>query len=202
MQYIIMSDGKGTRWNNHNKNTKQSIKIIDESLLERTVRLLKENNCNEILISSHDSRHEVLGARRIFSDYENNKKNQYAFDYLDCETTFLYGDTFYSEDCIQTIVNSKIDDLMFYGTEKAIVAVKVLDYNLFKEKIIDFDDYRKTIFHAFDNILFKNKKIERFYYLTDMFFNINKPEDYYELIRTIQESKGNIKKLGRSLNKK
>ncbi len=195
MQYIIMSDGKGIRWNNYNGDSKQSIKIIDESLLERTVRLLRENNCNNILISSHDSRHEITDIPRIESDYPNMYHNQYAFDYLNKETTFLYGDTFYLDKCISTIVNSEVNDVMFYGNSKAIIAIKVIDYDLFKRQIDSFTDKTKTIYHAFDGVLYNKQEIPRFYRIDDLFININTPDDYLELIKILPYNKGHLKKL-------
>ena len=42
MKYIIMADGKGKRWNYYNDIPKHLIEIDGETLLERTVRLLKK----------------------------------------------------------------------------------------------------------------------------------------------------------------
>ena len=41
MQYVIMSDGKGTRWNNYLNITKQQIVFDSENLLERMARQIK-----------------------------------------------------------------------------------------------------------------------------------------------------------------
>ena len=65
MKYIIMADGKGTRWNNYHNIPKHLIEIGGETLLARTVRLLRENDAlADIVITSHDPRYEVSGARR------------------------------------------------------------------------------------------------------------------------------------------
>lgn len=42
IQYVIMSDGKGTRWNNYMNITKQEIVIDGENLLERISRQIKK----------------------------------------------------------------------------------------------------------------------------------------------------------------
>ena len=42
MKYIIMADGQGNRWDNFNNIPKHLIEINNETLLSRTVRLLKE----------------------------------------------------------------------------------------------------------------------------------------------------------------
>ena len=65
MKYIIMADGKGTRWNNYHNIPKHLIESGGETLLARTVRLLRENDARaDIVITSHDPRYEVPGARR------------------------------------------------------------------------------------------------------------------------------------------
>ena len=44
MKYIIMADGKGTRWQNYNDIPKHFIEINGEKIIERTVRLLRDNS--------------------------------------------------------------------------------------------------------------------------------------------------------------
>ncbi len=50
MRYVIMADGKGSRWNNFLGHDKQEIRIDGETLLERTVRLVHENDPDAALI--------------------------------------------------------------------------------------------------------------------------------------------------------
>lgn len=65
MNYIIMADGKGTRWNNYGDIPKHFIKVEGETLLARTVRLLHEYDPGcRVTITSHDPRYEVEGAVR------------------------------------------------------------------------------------------------------------------------------------------
>ena len=60
MQYVIMSDGKGTRWNNYLNITKQQIVIDSENLLERMARQIKNfNKDSKIIIPSHNPNHKV-----------------------------------------------------------------------------------------------------------------------------------------------
>lgn len=51
MKYIIMADGKGTRWGNYQDIPKHLIQIGGETLLGRTVRLLNEKDpgCEVVL---------------------------------------------------------------------------------------------------------------------------------------------------------
>jgi hypothetical protein len=50
MKVYILADGEGTRWNNWGGVPKQLIKINDETLLDRMIRLCKENGLNDITI--------------------------------------------------------------------------------------------------------------------------------------------------------
>ena len=42
MRYVIMADGKGSRWNDFMGHKKHNISISGETLLERTVRLVRK----------------------------------------------------------------------------------------------------------------------------------------------------------------
>lgn len=50
MKYIIMSDGKGTRWNNYLGITKQEVIINNERLIDRTIRMILERSTDDIYI--------------------------------------------------------------------------------------------------------------------------------------------------------
>jgi len=52
MKYIIMADGKGTRWNNFNNIPKHFIEINGEKIIFRTVRLLNETGVEDSPISA------------------------------------------------------------------------------------------------------------------------------------------------------
>ena len=52
MRYVIMADGKGSRWNNFMGHKKHDISVSGETLLERTVRLVhKFDDAAEIIIT-------------------------------------------------------------------------------------------------------------------------------------------------------
>ena len=60
MKYIIMADGKGSRWKNYRGMPKHLVKIKGETLLARTVRLIKElDGESEVIITSHDDRYKT-----------------------------------------------------------------------------------------------------------------------------------------------
>jgi len=63
MYFIIMADGDGKRWNNYLGIPKHLVEINGEPIIKRTVRLLKENGVNNIIITSRDERYNF--AKRI-----------------------------------------------------------------------------------------------------------------------------------------
>lgn len=180
MQYVIMADGKGTRWNNYLNITKQEIVIDGENLLERMVRQVKNfDKYAKIIISSHNPNHKVDGCILYASEVDNKYKKMYLYEQISEPTVFLYGDTYYEDNVIETIVNDSIEKLMFYGNENAIIAIKVIDYNLFKSKLNIYNG-TKTLLHEFEEYgaskLFVNVGYD--------FKNINTSDDYQSLVKT------------------
>lgn len=154
MKYIILAD------TNYGFDTpRQLVEINGEKLICRTIRLLKENGVNNIIITSHDKRLDNLGAERYepknnyyipdYSNYKNNKGywlNAYPEELLTEPITFLLGDVYYSSEAIKTIVKTPTKSTLFFCTynnqsKKYIkthdepLAYKVTDYNLFKKHI-------------------------------------------------------------------
>lgn len=180
MQYVIMSDGKGTRWNNYLNITKQQIVIDGENLLERMARQIKNFDKDaKIIISSHNPNHKVDGCMLYASEDEDTFKRMYLYEKINKPTVFLYGDTYYEDNVIETIVNASIEKVMFYGNENAIIAIKVNDYDLFKKKLNIYNG-TKTLLHEFEeydiNKLFVNVGYD--------FKNINTSDDYQSLVKT------------------
>ena len=153
MKYVILADSKSY---NSFKVPRQLTEINGETLLNRTVRLLKENGVKDILITSHDKRFEVKGAIRyepLHNDYDHINKTGYwlsAFpvELLTKPITFIWGDVYFSENAIKKIVETKADKTMFFCTDisKGIdkkyikkhdepLAYKVNDTELFKKHI-------------------------------------------------------------------
>lgn len=155
MTYIILADSN----NIHSfKTPRQLIEINGEKLIQRTIRLLKENGIKDIIITSHDKRFDNLGAVRyepLFNDHKPKENKGYwlsAFpiELIDEPLTFLLGDVYYSENAIKTIVNTKTASILFFCTSKKNgysdkyikhhdepLGFKVEDYNLFKNSIYE-----------------------------------------------------------------
>lgn len=121
MKYIIMCGG-----NYDNFETPKQLSIVcGETLLERTIRLLKENGIDDYYISSNNPIFESYG--RVLKHensykYENGKIYGYwvdAYYPLDEPCIYLHGDVYYSEDAIKKIINLNPKVNTFIGNEIA-----------------------------------------------------------------------------------
>ena len=190
MKYIIMADGKGTRWNNYHNIPKHFIEIGGETLLARTVRLLRENDARaDIVITSHDPRYEVPGARRYEPQNNHLEIDRFTEELIADDVCFLYGDTFYSESVIQKIADTPAEKLLFFGNERSIVAIKVADGALFRQHV---DRVRALflagkiekcigwqVYQSFEGLPFGEKTIAADYILIqDGTEDFNSPSDY------------------------
>ena len=190
MKYIIMADGKGTRWNNYHNIPKHLIEIDGETLLARTVRLLRENDArSDIVITSHDPRYEVPGARRYEPQNNHLEIDRFTEELIADDVCFLYGDTFYSESVIQKIADTPAEKLLFFGNERSVVAIKVADGALFRQHV---DRVRALflagkiekcigwqVYQSFEGLPFGEKTIAADYILIqDGTEDFNSPADY------------------------
>ena len=149
MKYIIMCGGKYEQW----ETPKHLLKVNGEVIVERTIRLLKENGITDISISTDNPAFNYLGLPILKhqNTYEYNKGqiNGWwvdAFYPTDEPTCYIFGDVYFSEKAINTIVNTKTDDIEFFASmppfasnyPKAWVepfALKVVDTNHLKQAI-------------------------------------------------------------------
>ena len=147
---VILCDGKPSYF----ETPRQLTPIKGERLIDRTIRLLKENNIEDIIITSHDEKFDNLGVKRYESNnnsWDYNKNTGYWLDafpleILDKPTTYLFGDVYYSENAIKQIVETKTNDILFFCTyenqdDRYIkhhdepLAFKVNNINKFKKHI-------------------------------------------------------------------
>ncbi len=121
MKYIIMCGG-----NYDNFETPKQLSVINgETLVERTIRLLKENGIEDYYISSNNYIFEKYGRMLHHENsykYENGKIHGYwvdAYYPLDEPCVYLHGDVYYSEDAIKKIINLNPKVNTFIGNEVA-----------------------------------------------------------------------------------
>lgn len=121
MKYIIMCGGKY----DHFQTPKQLSVVNGETLLERTMRLLKENGITDIYISSNNPIFKKYGNLLEHENsykYENGKIYGYwvdAYYPLNEPCVYLHGDVYYSEDAIKKIINLNPKVNTFIGNEIA-----------------------------------------------------------------------------------
>ena len=189
MKYIIMADGKGTRWQNYNDIPKHFIEIGGETLLGRTVRLLNEGDPGcEVIITSHDPRYEIQGARRYEPLNNVLEIDRFTEELIENDVCFLYGDTYYSQQAMDTVLATDTEEMIFFGNERSIVAIKVRDGELFRSHV---NNVRKLflegkidkcigwqVYQSFTGLPFGEKKIGPSYIvLEDGTEDFNSPED-------------------------
>lgn len=128
--------------------------VKGEPLVKRTIRLLHENGIEDVLVTSADHRFDNLGAQRyvpLYNDYKPRENKGYWLSAFPVELlvepiTFLFGDVYYSENAIKTIVSSSTDSVLFFCSYKnkdskyikhhdEPFGFKVADCKLFKDHI-------------------------------------------------------------------
>ena len=154
MKYVIMCGGTYKNF----EEPKQFLKVNGERLVDRTIRLLKENDIEDIVITSNNPAFDSCGVPR-FED-ENNTFSQdkswtnmkgfwldayYRFNEPTC---YLYGDVFYSHKAIETIINEEPPEFVLFGSDPSKttpnrrikkwiepLAFKVINYEKFYQGI-------------------------------------------------------------------
>lgn len=111
MKYIILCGS------NHaliNGVPRQLVTIKGERILDRTIRLLRENGVTDISITATDPAFTGVNADIIQYDSGGHWVN--AFPLVDEPACFIFGDVFFSPAAIKTIVNTQTDDVEFFGS--------------------------------------------------------------------------------------
>lgn len=124
MKYIIMCGGTYTAF----ETPKQMSIINGERLVERTIRLLRENGIEDINISATDPRFDEFKVPRLVHDNTSlvwDKDKNVTGYWIDAyyptkePCVYLHGDVYYSEDAIKKIINLKPKINTFIGNELA-----------------------------------------------------------------------------------
>ena len=156
MRYIIMCGGRYDKFST----PKQLLKVNGEPLIERTIRLLKENGIKDIAISTDNPAFDYLKIPILVhkNNYINcakdeNKNSDMCWLNAYYPTTepccYLHGDVYFSNEAIKTIINTPVKDTMFFCTfdwsdgekdrrnykGREPFAYKVENQKLFREKI-------------------------------------------------------------------
>ena len=192
LKYIIMCAGKGKRWNNYLGVPKQLIKINNETLLGRTTRLLKENGINDYVITNNEDKFNEYGTviKQAFNDCEVDRFEETE----NKKICYLYGDVYYTDEAMKTIVNTDTDNILFFGSGMEIFAIKIKNKELFfehKKRVKDL--YLKKeiercigweVYKSLNDIPLDGYAIKDMYYLiNDKTDDIDYPEDYDNFVK-------------------
>ena len=188
-----MADGKGTRWDNYNNMPKHFLEVGGETLLARTVRLLhKFDREADVLITSHDPRYEIEGAVRYEPMNNHMEIDRFTEELIADHVCFLYGDTYYTEEAMRMIVETPTKELLFFGTNKVIAAIKVADGALFhyhkdRVKQLFLEGKIKNcigwqVYQSYQNLPFDKKQIGgAFLEVGETTCDFNSPKDLKQL---------------------
>lgn len=116
-----MCGGRYRKWSQ----PRQLIKIKGETIVGRTIRLLRENGIEDISISATNDVFEQCGVPVLYhkNGYSSKGYNMNSGYWCECfyptdePTTYLFGDVVYSPEAIKTIIETETDDIMFFGSK-------------------------------------------------------------------------------------
>ncbi len=170
MKYIIMAGGKYEKF----ETPKQLLKINGEVIIERTIRLLRENGIKDIAISTDNPAFDYLDVEKLrhknnylYTGSDRNKKSEHnwlnAYYPMKEPACYLHGDVYFSEDAIKKIIETKVNDTMFFcvpdlqdgmpvgvnAKGREPIAYKVNNQNIFRRAIND-------IFRMIDEGMYKD----------------------------------------------
>ena len=195
MKYVIMCAGNGKRWGNFLGIPKHLVKIKGETLLGRTTRLLKENGINDYIITSSDEQYKQYG-KTILQSYNDCEVDRFE-PVEDKEICYLYGDVYYTEEALKTIIETPTDEILFFGSEMEIFAVKIVNKQLFMEhknkvKQLYLEDKIQRcigweVYKSLNNIPLDGYAItERFYLINDSTDDIDCPKNYLDFVEKLE----------------
>ena len=173
MRYVILAKGqhKGFR------GPRQLSIINGERLLDRTIRLLKENGIKDILVTGRYKLKDVIVYDPLDNDFDYNTEKGYwlsAFskEFLNEPVCFIWGDVYFSENAIKTIVESETKSTLFFCSyqNKSFRYIKEWD-EPFAYKVVDTDLFKKHI--DIVKKLYDEGKTERHPIVWELYRSIN-----------------------------
>lgn len=149
MKYIIMAGGKYDKFTT----PKQLLKVNDEVIIERTIRLLKENGIENIAISTNNSAFNYLEVPILEhnNSYEVIDGKLYghwvdAFYPTNEPTCYIFGDVYFSEEAIKTIINTETDDIELFGSMPPLANNYIKNHiEPFALKVVNTDHLKESI---------------------------------------------------------
>lgn len=181
---IIMCGGVYDTFEKH-----KALSVINgEPLIERTIRLLKENGISEYYISGNDDNFNKYGKVLHHENsykYENGKISGYWVDayYPTLEPTiYLHGDVYYSEDAIKKILNLNPKVNTMLGNQYALNENHDKVGEPFGWIVVNQEEFRKAIDKC--KQLQDENKIDRGYAISWELYEVLNNHDINDFIIT------------------
>ena len=122
MKYIIMCGGNYT---DQFDIPKPLLEIDGEKLVERTIRLLKENGIKDIAISTNNEIYKQFGVEILSHEnnyiHDNPETNLTskgcwlnAYYLMNKPCCYLHGDVYWSDEALKKIIETKVENTMFF----------------------------------------------------------------------------------------
>lgn len=147
MKYIIMAGGNYKLW----ETPRHLTKVFGEEIIARTIRLLKENEIEDISISSNNPVFEKFGVPVLKHynsyDYDNYGGNWYDCFYLTDEPTcYIFGDVVFSPQAIKTIVETDTNDIELFGSTPPFSKDYIKDHiEAFALKVVNTNHLKEAL---------------------------------------------------------
>ena len=122
MRYIIMAGGHYETW----QTPRHLLKIKGEPIVQRTIRLLRENGIDDIAISSDTPLFEQFGVPLLKHDNNFTVRGYDDSDgyWCDCfysmeePACYLFGDVVFSPAAIRKIIETETDNIEFFASAR------------------------------------------------------------------------------------
>lgn len=148
----------------------------------------------EIIVTSHNKKYEFADCKRYEPLNNEFEIDRFTEELIEDNMCFLYGDTYYTEKSIETILNTNTSETLFFGNSKSIIAIKIVDGMEFRGhkrrvramfldgKIENCKGWQ--IYQSFtgQNMLQSPEIGSRFVLIEDGTIDINTPDDYLKFI--------------------
>ena len=118
---ILIAGGEGTRWKNYKNLEKHFAEVDGEPIIQRTVRLLKENGVDDIWIVAKTKKYELGGTKlyipKFTPEYGDADKFLSSKELWneDGRTIVFYGDVFFTERAMEKIINHRHRDWLLFA---------------------------------------------------------------------------------------
>ena len=149
MKYIILC---GSNHSQINGVPRQLVTINGERVLDRTIRLLRENGVDDISVTAMDPAFDSVDANII--RYDSSGAWIKCFYLTDDPVTYIFGDVYFSPAAVKKIVETETDSVAFFASAPPFsaeyskpwaepFAFKVADVKLFHESVEKVETFRK-----------------------------------------------------------